>query len=366
MEAKKITGSLSKYLPVPGDTIKELLDSNNISQSDLALRIGMSKKHINQLIKGKKRITTETSSKLSKVFPNLKSSFWDNLQQVYDELIQKIKDQESITEDEKEIVRKLPYDCLLKWGYFDIEKPTIEKKIDLFRCFLQVSDVRNAPRSFNAPDFEAFRKSSKTHTDPYIMSIWIQMCLKSDRKDTIPFSKSKLKSVIPLVKGEIIKNNINEEMKDLKNIFSSCGISFSVIHNLAGAPVQGYMRLINSHILLCVTLRQKFEDIFWFTILHEIGHLLNNHISVGGVIDYNDSRSSFFSSEEEADDFASNCLISADAYNSAFEYSINEENILKLSKQSHVTPGIVVGRLGHKNPLYFQKFGYLRKTLDWA
>lgn len=28
-------------------------------------------------------------------------------------------------------------------------------------------------------------------------------------------------------------------------------------------------------LILCMTLRQKFADIFWFTLFHEIAHILN-------------------------------------------------------------------------------------------
>ena len=108
MAKKEITGSLANYLPVPGETIEELLESNNLSQADLALRTGLSKKHINQLIKGKKRITTETASKLSNVFTTLNPSFWNNLQRIYDEQIQEIKDKENISDEEKKIAKSLP------------------------------------------------------------------------------------------------------------------------------------------------------------------------------------------------------------------------------------------------------------------
>lgn len=40
--------------------------------------------------------------------------------------------------------------------------------------------------------------------------------------------------------------------------------------------------------ILCMTLRQKFADIFWFTLFHEIAHILNGDtkhafIDIGGV-----------------------------------------------------------------------------------
>lgn len=121
MAKKEITGSLANYLPVPGETIEELLESNNLSQADLALRTGLSKKHINQLIKGKKRITIETASKLSNVFTTLNPSFWNNLQRIYDEQIQEIKDKElNLIQNETLALENKDRDILLK----SLEEPS--------------------------------------------------------------------------------------------------------------------------------------------------------------------------------------------------------------------------------------------------
>ena len=63
----------------PGDTLSEMLEANNMTQAELSDRINMSKKHINQLIKGKTSLTADTAIKLEKVF-DLPASFWLNLE----------------------------------------------------------------------------------------------------------------------------------------------------------------------------------------------------------------------------------------------------------------------------------------------
>lgn len=54
-----------------------------------------------------------------------------------------------------------------------------------------------------------------------------------------------------------------------------------------------------------MTIRQSFSDIFWFTLFHEIGHLINDDFA-NQYIDYQ-----FIESEEEkaADKFARDMLI---------------------------------------------------------
>ena len=75
--------------------------------------------------------------------------------------------------------------------------------------------------------------------------------------------------------------------------------------NFAGAPVQGFIRKNDNKIILSMTIRRAFADEFWFTLFHEIGHLLNGDIAGNQFIDYADSKSNM---EEKADEFASNAF----------------------------------------------------------
>ena len=52
----------------PGTTIKEQLEDRGMTQKDFAARMGMSEKHISQLINGDVRLTPETAEKLEMVF----------------------------------------------------------------------------------------------------------------------------------------------------------------------------------------------------------------------------------------------------------------------------------------------------------
>lgn len=45
----------------PGTTIKEQLEDRGMTQKDFAARMGMSEKHISQLINGDVRLTPETA-----------------------------------------------------------------------------------------------------------------------------------------------------------------------------------------------------------------------------------------------------------------------------------------------------------------
>jgi len=74
----------------PGETLKEILDSIPMSQTELAMRTGLTPKTINEIVRGKAVLTTDTAIKLSVVF-GMSTDFWNNLERNYQEDLSRIK-----------------------------------------------------------------------------------------------------------------------------------------------------------------------------------------------------------------------------------------------------------------------------------
>jgi HTH-type transcriptional regulator / antitoxin HigA len=67
----------------PGEYLAEEIESRGISQKELARRMGRPLNAINEIIKGKKAITAETSLQLEEVMPEIPARFWLNLETDY-------------------------------------------------------------------------------------------------------------------------------------------------------------------------------------------------------------------------------------------------------------------------------------------
>src|SRR6185436_11964306 len=118
----------------PGNTLKELLDKVNMTQTDLAGRTDLTPKTINEIIQGKNPITPETALKLSAVF-GMSPVFWNNLERNYQETLARI-------ERDKKLENELPFlqkfDCykeLAKWKYVPQSKDPKEKVLNLLNFF---------------------------------------------------------------------------------------------------------------------------------------------------------------------------------------------------------------------------------------
>ena len=66
----------------PGETLREALESLEMSQSQLAQRTGMSTKHINQIIQGQAALTHDTAILLERT-TGVPARFWNSLEAQY-------------------------------------------------------------------------------------------------------------------------------------------------------------------------------------------------------------------------------------------------------------------------------------------
>ena len=84
----------------PGETIKELLEENNLTKDDLARKLRVNLKTVNEMINGKGVITNETAFKLGTIF-DLPASFWNNLEFNYRKKLKDLEDEEKINQDRR-------------------------------------------------------------------------------------------------------------------------------------------------------------------------------------------------------------------------------------------------------------------------
>lgn len=338
---ENVNGLSLDLLVHPGETIKEILDDKNMSQEELAIRTGYSPKHISEVVRGKKDISSEFANALEYAF-GISSNFWMNLQNNYNKKVIEIKNLNSIQKEEFDILKQLN-EVVKYCENTNIIETSSKKEITILslRRLLNVNNL--ASISNLAIPQAAFRGSKKIKTNIYVLYAWQKLCEISIRDINLSqkYDANKLKT-----KFEDIKSTMflpaKKMIVELKKIFAECGIIFDVMKNFTGAPVQGFIQKKNEQVVLCMTIRQAFADIFWFTLFHEIGHLLNNDFN-DQYIDYQFTDSEI---EQNADLFAQNTLINNDDYQKfAKKEQHTDKEIIEFAKQQNVKPFIIVGRI---------------------
>lgn len=340
---KRSVGLSRDYIIHPGETLAEVIEDRGMTQRELAVRTGMSEKHISTVIHGQKNISAAFARKLEYAL-GIETSFWMNLQANYDRELLEFEELNNITEEELNVLKNLKEvtDVWTSFGWIDGEANPAAMVLD-YRMIFGISNLLDTPKMSYAAAYRA--QSKNASVDPYVLFAWQRMCelLTKNIEIADEIDVEKLRLSIPEIK-KIMFMRANQIQKRLSEIFSDCGIAFRIVPNFTGAPVQGFIkRTEEGTLILCMTLRQKFADIFWFTLFHEIAHILNGDTK-HEFIDF-DSVSGDM--EAKADRMAGEFLINSEEYkifvNAEGYKSLNE--IKSFAASQNVRDYIVQGRL---------------------
>lgn len=334
----------------PGKKLEALLKANSMTRKELAVRTAVTEKHISTLISGERNITASFARKLGCVFDGYGASRWQQLQNEFDLSELEKKERNSITDEEFAVIKHLGdvISYFERKGSISHDDSRADKVLKL-RALLKISDLTLMPHvSYNA----AYRAqlTSNALIDPYVLFAWQSICEIETRKikASSALNTRLLKEKLAGIKA-LMFDKISDGLQKLQDIMSECGIRFNVVRNFRGAPVQGFIKDITDEesgrheLIMCLTIRRARADIFWFTLFHEIAHVLHGDYKAKFV----DFSSESSEAENRADSFARDFLIPPEEYLAfTMEHRFPRwEDIEEFAKKVHVQPFIVLGRL---------------------
>lgn len=338
----------------PGYYIKEYIDEIGLTQEDFAKRLGTTPKNISYIIRGEQSVSVDIAYKLSRMIGTT-AKYWLNLQNEYDSLIMEFNNIKDI-EEEKEIFKTLNYNYF-KNNYNLPDMPQKkEEQIAKIREFLNVSSLT----VFKNPDmYVRFRKVNLEQKTANIVkaNIMVQIATNMSLKNNnIPkFDKKSFLNAIEYILT--LTRRHDDFFEFAKKEFYNCGVDLIVLPNLSGSKINGATKKIGNHIMLMINDRNSNSDSFWFTLFHEIGHIVNGDYGIS--FENEDGEI-----EEEANKFAEEKLIPLHAYNSFLQRkSFSIENIISFAEEINRDPGIILGRLQKERIIRYDdwKYNSLRK-----
>lgn len=361
----KTTGLFREMIIHPGETLKELIDDRGISQVELAHRTGVSEAFISDIIRGRKGISSSFARKLEYA-TGVETKFWSNLQADYDAEIAAYEEQNNISAAEIDITKILKQITnYLKKIKILPDMTTADDLVLWYRRWMGISDLANIPK---LAIIKVLRRSDHAATDPYVLLVWLHLCkylAEKAESSLVELSKDSLSDSIERIKNTMFLS-ASEMVHELEEIFADCGIIFQVVKHFPGAPVQGaVLRLPNGGFSLCLTIRGAGADIFWFSLMHEIGHIINGDVDrAKEFVDYLDANND--ASEQKADDFAKDALMNSKAYAdfiSKAEFS--PDAIRRFADTQGVLPCIVIGRMSKERILGYHQHQNLKRLYKW-
>lgn len=338
----------------PGATIKEQLNDRGMSQKEFAARMDMSEKHISKLINGDVQLTPEVSFRLEMVL-GVPAKFWNNLEVIYREKLIKVEAENAMEADEA-LAKQLPYNEMARYGWVPETRESKERVVNLRKYFevVELSLLEN-----NQITRIACRRLAVTEKGDFALLAWAQEAkLKARSMETAPINIKRLISIIP----EIRQMTVMKPKKfcpKIKEMLAECGIALIFLPHLKGSFLQGASFMDGNKIVVGLTARGKDADKFWFSLFHELAHIIKGHIGQADGTTQQD--------EEDADAWSRDTLISDklfEDFKNKREYS--PASVRSFAKAQGIAPGIVVGRLQNEGCIKYSMLNDLKDHYEIA
>lgn len=336
----------------PGATIKEQLKGRGMSQREFAARMDMSEKHISKLINGDVQLTPETAVRLEMVL-GVPAKFWNNLEAIYREKIIKAEAENAMDAD-IEMAKQLPYSEMAKLGWVPETREAKEKVVQLRKYFgvVELSLLGNAQITRIA-----CRRLAITEKSDLALIAWAQEAkIKARNIQTAPINVKGLIAAMPEIRRMTVLKP-KEFCPKIKKRLADCGIALVLLPHLKGSFLQGASFMDGNKIVVGLTVRGKDADKFWFSLFHELAHIVLGHIGQPGGTSDED--------EKAADKWSGDTLIAADDFEKfrrGRDYS--EGSVIGFAREQGIAPGIVVGRMQLEGLIEYSMLNSLKEKYE--
>lgn len=292
----------------PGYYVKEMLEYEGMSQDELSKRLQTSGKNVSDLINGKANLSDEMAMNLSIVF-GTSVSLWLNLNQKYIEKKLEIEKMMQV-DSECELVKDIDYNFWESLGVVASVTKKVDKVKELQKYF-RISSLEILKRR----DFLIqYKTEDEKERSVHIMNsnAWVQTAINMGvQKEVQNFNKKKLEEVLPKIQ-EMTSKKPQEVYAELDKILANSGVALVLLPDLKKCKVKGAVKWLGKEkVILALNNCVQNEDSFWFSLFHELGHIMQQRIKILMISDENytiENDELMQRLETEADAFAKKML----------------------------------------------------------
>ena len=250
------------YAVPPGETLLETIRALELTQKELALRMGRPVKTINEIIKGVAAITAETSLQLEKV-TGVPASFWNNAEANYRGRLARLKEQRRI-ETQTQWLKSFSYSKIVELGLVPSSSEKRERVENLLRFFGVASEAQW--RTAYAGLTGAAREAAGLKSELGDLSVWLRAG-ELDARESVckSYDMSRFKQTLSEIRI-LTRQSPPNVWAEVCRLCAEAGVVVVLVPELPKTHVYGFTRwLTKDKALLQLSLRYKTDDVLWFT-----------------------------------------------------------------------------------------------------
>lgn len=354
----------TQYLPhtvsPPGSTLLDLLEERQISQAELARRMGRPVKTVNEIARGKAAITPETALQLEVVL-GASAEFWNARERDYRAFLVRSEQRKALSRHGG-WAKQFPLRAMARLGWIEKQQDPGDQVREVLQ-FFSIASVEQWPE-FTRDCQASLRASQTLPRDDYSLIAWLRAGrVEGERQVVERYSSAAFRAALNEAR-EMTTLRPDQVIAQLIAGFAAAGVILTIIPELPGCRASGAtMWVSSSRAVIQLSLRYKTDDHFWFTLFHEAAHLLlhsKKAVFVEGAVGRDDS-----DAEAQADRWARDFLVAEDDWNRFVAAGqFGRKAVQLFASDLGIAPGIVVGRLQHERKIPFSHLNQLKEKLD--
>jgi addiction module HigA family antidote len=339
MAVNSQSGWQPDWTVAPGEILLEALQDREMTQSELAQRLGRPLKTVNEIVKGKAAITPETAIQLERAL-GISARFWTGLEAQYRDALAH-QEAEQALQAQADWIDSFPITDMVRHQLIERGRTKAATLANLL-SWLGIS----SPSAYDRLDSAAaYRASPAFAASPNAIRAWLRWGeLQAAKVTASPFNARLFRKVLDEIRPMTRKEPFAQVFQRVQAMCAEAGVIVVLTPELSGTHLSGAARWIGSKAVIQLSLRHRTDDQFWFTFFHEAGHLLSRHRRRDFVdaaqLDDSDP------DENTANQFARDLLLPPDDYaNFVQAGDFSRAAVRTFAESQTVAAGLVAGRL---------------------
>lgn len=247
------------------DYLKDYLEFNNITNKDFANRVGITPKHLIDILSNKCDLSSQLIDSIS-IVTNIPSDYIYRMESNYkfEEDIENYLKEHGLTPSQ--YLNKFSYKYLIENNWIDFIDTN--DKTEIIKDILKFLRVRDPEKVYQI-DEKIYYKSK--NDKPELLLLWLEKCYKETLKQNV--KKYKKDNIDILV--NYIRDLANKEIFDEKaliNEFNDKGIALVIQEDIPGSKIRGAFKVHKDVPAIYITYKHNRIADIYFALLHELAH----------------------------------------------------------------------------------------------
>lgn len=352
-----------KWTTPPGATALDLLCERHLPISDLARAAHTDLHRVSRFLYGLEPLTPEWADCLSKVLGST-PAFWLRREELYRADLKRLCSA-GLDHGVDEWLRDIPLNDMVRFGW--IVRGSSPEETALNACaYFGVTTGKAFDRKYEELlRASVYRTSFAAATRPSAVVAWLRQGeIEATGIDCTRWNEDKLRSTLDDIRVLTREKDPKKFLPEVRRLLAGCGTAFVTVRAPDGCRASGATRFVSPQkALVQLSFRYLADDQFWFTLFHELGHLLL-HAHEKLFLEGLERRNS--KAETEANTFARDALFAKVGTGALDQVRTSAYDIARLARRAGIAPGIVVGQLQEMGRIPFRHFNYMKARYTWS